>query len=202
MSETECTLKQLPPGEWVGITGEPEIVASFEALHELAKAANAAVLKPSYVPGAPLAEEEAFLRAWDAIYQAQVKKTNAVRYRPEKGLRGSILAAGRKPAPVPKWLMDQTLKEVTEDTKRLRARGKEYPGVKELRAARAPAPKPRGNCKPVSEPTFIDAPDGGSPILLMPGQSRCLDANTRHALKVLNDYKKLRSREAPAGENY
>lgn len=197
VSRTECVLKRMPEGEWIAVTGEPGLVAAFDTLNDLAKNANEAVVRPGYVSGTVSPEEKAFLAAWDALYRAQIKKVDAVRYRPEKGVKGSILAAGRRPKPVPKEIRDATLKETMADMARLRKQGKPYPYATKAPAAApkrlAARPAPR-RCGIATKPTFIRAPDGGSPILRDVGQSLCLDGNALAGFKALQEYKKRSQR--------
>jgi hypothetical protein len=198
VSQTECVLKRLPEGDWAALTGQPEITASFEDLNLLAKRANEAVLKPGYAAGTISPEEKAFLTAWDALYQKQIKKLDAVRYLPEKGVRGSVLAAGRKPKPVPKEIMDRTLKEVAEDTAKLRKQGKPYPYQSAARAKAAPvrrAPRAPDLGPVVTQPTFVKNPDGGPPVLRMPGQTLRLKAQERAAGRALDAYKRTQGYE-------
>ncbi|RZA09913.1 MAG: hypothetical protein EOP11_00120 [Proteobacteria bacterium] len=191
-SDTTCVLKRLPQEDWLAITGQADILESFERLNALAKAANEAVLRPRPAEGGTLPEEEAFLKAWDAIFAAQVKKQAAVPYIPAKGINGSLRAAGRSLKPVPKAIFAQNLKEVTEDLRRgtIKAVGKKPVKKLPIRRALGKPAKP----KYATTPTFISSPSGGPPILRMPGQTLNPSGDELRGIrageKALNDYKR------------
>jgi len=187
VSRVECTARQLPRGEWAAITGEPGIAATFETLDRLAAAANAAVLKPGFRGTEASPEEKEFLAAWNELFAAEIRKVRAVRYQPAKGIQGSILAAGRRPAPIPLELKLRALKGM----------GK----APSLSATKNSAPKPKTAapkrakaCPIATKPTFIRAPDGGSPILRMEGQSLCLNSAESESLSSLNALKRKQNR--------